>query len=148
MAIANYLKENNNEGLKKVQFSDEMASAASGGTLETLFESIAHPESKKTTLPFDPLLKLVGTKDKGPVGLKANNQMLLGYSNTHKAWVGPWALATGNSLIVKRSNALLNYSGEKNLVYEEAFVYPSFSNGFITMFAFLVFGTSIFFYPL
>jgi len=147
-AAANYLKENNNEGLKRIQFFDEMAGAASGGTLETLFESMAHPESKKTTLGYDPLLKIPGTKDKAAVGLSSKIQGFLGYSSLHKTWVGPWALATGNSLIVKRSNAILNYSGEKNLQYEEALVYPTFSEGFNEMFGMIIFGTSLFFYPL
>lgn len=147
-AVANYLKENNNEGLKRIQFFDEMAGAASGGTLETLFESMAHPESKKNNLGYDPLLKVPGTKDKAAVGLSSKNQSFLGYSSFHKSWVGPWALATGNSLIVKRSNAILNYSGDKNLVYEEALVYPSFSVGFNEMFSMIIFGTSLFFWPL
>jgi len=39
-----------------------------------------------------------------------------------------WALADGNAGIVKRSNALLNYSSK--LVYNECMVYDNFFAGF------------------
>lgn len=39
-----------------------------------------------------------------------------------------WALADGNAGIVKRSNALLNYSPK--LVYNECMVYDNFFAGF------------------
>lgn len=41
-----------------------MLGAPSGGTLETIKESLNHPEPKKTALGFDPLLKIPGSKEK------------------------------------------------------------------------------------
>jgi len=41
-----------------------------------------------------------------------------------------WALADGNAGIVKRSNALLNYSSK--FTYCESMVYPNFFAGFNT----------------
>jgi len=131
MAASNYLKENHNESLKSIKFFDEMKGAASGGTIETLFESMTHPESKKTELGYDPLLKISGSPDKSKLEFRSKLQQFLGYSNIHKSWIGMWVLATGNSLIVKRSNALLQYSGEDKLSYEEALVYPNFWFGVV-----------------
>jgi len=84
-----------------------MASAASGGSLETMFESLSHPEPVKSKLDYDALLKIPGSNEKAQGEYLTRIQSFLGYSSLHKSWVGLWALAKGNSLMVMRSNALL-----------------------------------------
>lgn len=50
-----------------------------------------------------------------------------------------WALADGNAGIVKRSNALLNYS--HTFTYQECLVFPNFFAGFNAYVQFLFLGT-------
>lgn len=59
--ISDKLKQKG-EKIKKVSFFDEFNGSASGGTLETVFESLNAVQSghKNNTLGFDPILKLNG----------------------------------------------------------------------------------------
>ena len=61
MTAANLIKESNpEEKLACIKFLDEVEANVSGGTLETVMESIFNPVDKKSNLGFDPLLKLPG----------------------------------------------------------------------------------------
>jgi len=46
--------------LQKIQFFNELNSLASGGTLETIFESLKYSQNDKSSLGFDPLIKKIG----------------------------------------------------------------------------------------
>ena len=98
LMIADKLKENK-EKLKKVQFFDEMYGSASGGTLETVFESINAVQSghKKNSLGFDPMLKNNGKNSKSDNTCKIEYQSRLGFSAIHKTWVGFFVMAMVNA---------------------------------------------------
>lgn len=71
---------------------------------------------------------------------------MLSYNSLGKSWVGMWVLSAGNMSIVKRSNALLNYSGK--FVYYEGLKFPGFFYGFNYTLLLIIFGTCLFFPPL
>ena len=103
--------------LKKVQNFDEIISAASGGTIETLYNSFTLPRKKKSKLGYDPLFKLNGSQERSEYKIKNRLPRFLGYSSLKKCFTLPFAMAMVNVEIVKRSNALLGYA--KDFSYEE-----------------------------
>lgn len=140
--IAEKLKEKG-EKLYKVNFFDEAHGAASGGTLETVFESINAVQSghKNNTLGFDPMLKLTGQKKKSDDACKINYQQRLGFSHIHKTWVGLFVMAMVNAQVVRRSNSLLGYSPKLN--YYEGLVFCNFMHGFNSTMELIIFGTLV-----
>jgi hypothetical protein len=57
LVLSNRLKKAGNETLDKVSFFDYIRSAPSGGTMATVFHSLADRTIYKSTLGYDPLLK-------------------------------------------------------------------------------------------
>jgi len=116
------LKEKNDE-LTKLDFYDDIKSAPSGGTLETMFGIISGSDKKSKDTPsldFDPLLKRAdGSKAHGK--FKAANVATLEAAgdnappqyNARSFFV----MAGVNANAVKRSNALLGYG--ENITYTE-----------------------------
>jgi len=102
--------------LKKVQNFDEVLSAPSGGTIETMFHSF-NLQKKKSKLGYDPLFKLNGSQERSEYKIKNRLPRFLGYSSLKKCFTLPFAMAMVNVEIVKRSNALLGYA--KDFSYEE-----------------------------
>lgn len=133
------------EALNKVQFYDYIRSEPSGGTLATVFHSLAARTIYKSGLGYDPLLKNAHGEKSGSK-LTAANRASLGYANRIKMWVGPFVMAPVMANCVRRSNAVNNYSD--NLVYSEEQVYPSFMAGAITFVLGLLLVLSIFLPPL
>ena len=70
----------------------------SGGTLETVFESLKAKKSKKkrSELGFDPLFKLVGKNVKSTNKTRLNSQKILGKNSVHKSWVTLFVMAMVN----------------------------------------------------
>jgi hypothetical protein len=62
------------QNLKSARLYDSIRGTASGGTLETVFAAIESRGVKRTTLPFDPLLKLPGSATKSTSGTSLRNQ--------------------------------------------------------------------------
>jgi len=124
-----------------------MDGAASGGTLETIIEHASHPLLfVKSTLGFNPLLKMPGTNNESKNVFTSSLQWLLSYSSIHSAWVGFMPGALCNLEIVRRSNAILNFG--ENFHYEESLVYKNFFEGFIATSALPVAATVFFLGPL
>lgn len=133
------------EQLGSIRFYDEINSAPSGGTLATVFHSLAGRSKYKSQLGFDPLLKTVaGSQSSNKFSLKVQGS--LGYSKERRRWVGPFVMAMVMANCIRRSNALNNYSSK--LRYYEAVVYPSFAAGFISLADALFLATVIFCPPL
>jgi len=146
LMIADELKAKG-EDLSKVHFFDEMYGSASGGTLETVFESINAVQGghKKNSLGFDPILKLNGKDSKSENSCKIEYQTRLGFSAVHKTWVGFFVMAMVNAQAVRRSNCLLGYS--PRMSYYEGLVFSNFLHGFNTTMELIIFGTLIFLPP-
>lgn len=131
--------------IKEVRIYDEINSAPSGGTLETVFHTLADRVKYKSLLGFDPLLKTVaGEKSQNKIVVK--NQTSLGYRKEQRRWVGPFVMADVMSNCIRRSNALNNYSSK--LVYNEALVYANFTGAVVQFLSLLIFGTALFLPPL
>jgi len=117
---ADKLKEKG-DTLKKIEIFDEIKGGASGGTIETIFQSLevsALYNARKANCGFDPLLKQHNTREKSESKTKPNLKKFLGYSSVHKSWIGFFVMSVCNSNVVKRSNVLLGYAPK--LEYSEA----------------------------
>ncbi|KAJ1415215.1 Saccharopine dehydrogenase-domain-containing protein [Ochromonadaceae sp. CCMP2298] len=133
------------ESLVEVSFYDEINSAPSGGTMDTVFHSLGNRVKYISKLGFDPLLKsALGSQSSNR--LVSKTQSVLGWSKEYKAWVGPFVMAMVMANCVRRSNALNNYSSR--LVYREAAVYPSFMAGYVNVMGLVLLGTMLFCPPL
>lgn len=119
-----------------------MEGGPSGGTLETIVELVSHPITEKSKLGFNPLLKLVGSKEKSKNVFSSSLHVFLGYSPDHNSWVGFFPMSLGNLEIVRRSNAILNFG--ENLHYEEGMAYPNFFMGFLSTSGLFLLGTCFF----
>jgi len=89
------LSTQHNDSLVKVEFFDEIRSAPSGGTIETIFESMKEHGGKKAK--YDPLLKLPGRDEKSNARFRSRNVSYLQYSRTQGSWVGLFIMASVNS---------------------------------------------------
>jgi short subunit dehydrogenase-like uncharacterized protein len=151
MKIANQLKSKYGESLVDIKCWDEICGSASGGTLETIFESLNNRVKVKTQLAFDPLVK-DNQGGKSESKTTVNNQTIMSYRadalKDSGSWVGNFIMAMVMANCVKRSNALNHYSGSGTLNYYEAKVYPNFMAGVIENVSMLVFGTMFVFPPL
>jgi len=142
LQIVNKLKEKG-ESLTEIEIFDELRASMSGGTLETILLAINHP--KKQTLPFDTLLTDKNGK-KSENRVENKGPMFIRWSNTFKKWVTPFIMASTNSGVVRRSNAVLDYS--KKIVYKEAQAHCNFMTAFVNAFTIAFLLTSLNFYPL
>jgi short subunit dehydrogenase-like uncharacterized protein len=139
------------EALECVSFYDEIDSAPSGGTMDTVFHSLGDRTKYTSRLGFDPLLKTAAPAPASGHQPSSNRvtsqtQSFLGYSKEYGAWVGPFVMAMVMCNCVRRSNALNNYSAK--LVYREAMVYPSFMAAYVGVAQLLVLGTVLMCPPL
>jgi len=159
--LANHFKQYDGDGdrevLTEVRFFDEQVGALSGGTMETIFESLENRVRYVAKLGFDPLLKSppslgVPPADESKANLKSNyktdihNQSTVSYSRIFQRWVGPSLMASVMSNCVRHSNAQLRYSPK--LVYAEAAAFGGFMAAVIAMIQLTVFGTALFCPPL
>lgn len=117
--------------MEKVEFFDDIPLTPSGGTLNTLVNSLSGPKSDTKRPDFDPLLKVIGKNEKVENKQKTKNQKLIG--KQRGKWIGAWFLADGNSLVIKRSNTLLQYS--PSLLYIEKKVFHNFFDAFDDLFS-------------
>jgi len=78
--------------LTTINYYDEIKSEPSGGTLETVFHSLADRVQYDSQLGFDPLLKdLIGGKSDTKTVM--NTQSFLGYDSKYlKKFVGPFIM--------------------------------------------------------
>eukprot|EP00697_Spironema_sp_BW2_P009554 gnl/Spiro4/24506_TR12145_c0_g1_i1.p1 gnl/Spiro4/24506_TR12145_c0_g1~~gnl/Spiro4/24506_TR12145_c0_g1_i1.p1 ORF type:complete len:504 (-),score=88.61 gnl/Spiro4/24506_TR12145_c0_g1_i1:118-1629(-) len=135
--------QSSNQQLASVTMYDEIRASASGGTIETILESLKDRVPYKSKIPFDPMDKMTSGERSSCKVVNANRKFL---GRSRGFWVGPFLMAAVNVNCVRRSNAMLGYGPQ--LVYEEAVVYPSFFAGFVTNIGLLILGTSFFCPPL
>jgi len=138
-AVAAKIKSSG-EAVKSATFYDEIRSQASGGTMETVRQSLTGRAPYKATLGFDPLLKSIDGSQSSSRMVSAN-QAFLSYSSENRTWVGPFVMAAVMANCIRRSNAVNQY-GPK-VVYKEAAVYSGFMAGFVQTFGLLFFGTAL-----
>jgi len=147
------------EVLNEVRFFDEQLGELSGGTMETLFESLENRARYVSRLGFDPLLKaLPNSVSPQPVteenknSLKSAyqtiiaNQSTVGYSRIFRKWIGPSLMSSVMSNCIRHSNAQMMYSPK--LRYIEANALGGFMYANSSMVQLMVFGTSLFCPPL
>lgn len=133
------------EAITEVRLYDEINSNPSGGTMATIQHALSHRVQARSSLGFDPLIKLPnGTK--GNHKFSVANQTLLGYSYEEKTWVGPFLMAWVMSNCVRRSNTINNYGPQ--LKYKEMMVFPNFFAAFVTMVSLMIFGSIVMIPPL
>ena len=133
--------------LVKVQFFDELKGGISGGTIDTMLSIGIDQKYKEQRYEFDPYYQSIDgkklkhkTKDTSPMMPKPS---LKGDGK----WTIPWLMAVINYDVVKRSNALLHSETDnevqKNLLYEEFWVQPSFKDAFVSWFGTIVSATAL-----
>jgi short subunit dehydrogenase-like uncharacterized protein len=128
------------EKLVKVNIYDEINSAPSGGTIETLFNSLETPHQHKSKNKWDPLLNL-SDGSKGQDTRSQLHGLVPSYSSDMKRWTGNFVMSPVNFGVVKRCNAVLRYGPhDAKLVYAEAKVYPGFMAAVIEFVWTLYFG--------
>jgi len=126
MVISDKFKEKDFE-IESINFYDEFNGSASGGTIETISNSLNMKSIDKyqAKVKFDPLL-MNENGQKSEFGTTDASCKTIYYSRDMKSWCGFWLMVPVMITCVKRSNALLGYS--KNLRYSEAQV---FRHGFM-----------------
>lgn len=144
------------ESLVEIKAWDEIKGSASGGTLETVFESVNNRQKLNTSLKFDPLMKFRAGDGSAAVASDSktvsNNQSFLGYRKDalqgKGRWTGWFVMSMVMANCIKRSNALNKYSGSGTLKYYEALVHANFMAGFNDLISMLFLGISFVFPPL
>jgi len=138
-----------NETITKVSIYDEIRSAPSGGTIETLFNSLETPHVHKSSLGYDPLLKASdGTTSTAGQGVEGKlHGYLPGYSSEFGRYTGAFVMSAVNVNAIKRSNAVCKYAPSTDkFVYQEARAFPGFMAVFID-FMYMVFFAMAFVLP-
>ena len=91
----------------------------SGGTYESL--SKVNEEANKDKEIFKVVINPYGLNPIGEQdGLDRSDLRKIIYDKSSKSWIGPFMMAAINTKIVRRSNALSNYSYGKDFMYNEA----------------------------
>lgn len=145
-----------NDTIKSISFYDDIRAAPSGGTLATLFASFATPlsrtrrilgaDGKSTECKFDTMvLDAKGSKSPNRLSTRTNPSMCCSYSGSARAFVGPFVMQPVNANVVKRSNALLNYS--RSISYYEVLKHSGLMSAWLAVLERFWFATAIFFPP-
>jgi short subunit dehydrogenase-like uncharacterized protein len=101
-------------------FLGESRGGGSGGTVASMFEiaQAARGDAKVRRLLGDPYaLNPDRKKERGPDG---SDQMGVHYDGDLKMWTGPFLMASINTRVVRRSNALLDYAYGRDFRYSES----------------------------
>ena len=111
-------------------FCGPMKGGVSGGTVASmmeLLEAASHdPELRR--LVGDPYALMPNrAKDRGPDGA---DQMDVRYDDRLEQWTGPFVMAAINTRVVRRSNALMDFSYGKEFAYSEAMSFGGGPKGF------------------
>ena len=140
--LANEMQKRHGDALASVDCLNEVRGAASGGTLATVFHHASASPGRKHK--FDPLLAAGGVKSASRTVNRSRK--FLGRNRAAGVWVGPSFMASINGEIVKRGNALGDWT--PSLRYSEAHVYPSLSAGIVTIVTLVVLVHAVLFPPL
>lgn len=117
--LAEKLKKDHNEDLIEAELFDEIVSKPSGGTVATILNSIP-PPSYKSDAGFDPSYI---TKDQTQSKNRTTSKLTMLPTYKNNKYLSHFVMSSVNYQVIKRSNALNNYS--KKLVYKESEVNPN-----------------------
>lgn len=134
------------EQLSTVEILDNGSFEMSGGTINTISHIIDNPPSlHSATLGFDPICKMLGSKQKSPNSLEVQSLTSFPFDQLG-GHIGRSISTNINSEIVNRCNILSNYA--QKLVYREGQLYPNCLISFIQMFKVVMMMTCLFCAPL
>lgn len=124
--------QSKNETLVRTDHFNEGRGRFSGGTLKSLLLKVdGHVTKDSQRLPFDPLLARYdhsGQLVKSATKTRAKLDRCIGKDPLIEGWTMMSLIAFGNSRVVSRSNAILDY--KNGFVYREAMVSSHFVNAF------------------
>lgn len=111
-------------------FTGESSGAASGGTIATMLmlSEMAGEDRAMRRLLFDPYALDPEPGRRGPDG---PDQRGVRFDADLGRWTGPWIMATINSRVVRRSNALLGGAYGEGFRYSEAMSFPAGPKGLV-----------------
>lgn len=99
-----------------------MKGGISGGTYASL--SRVKEEAEKDHSIYEILGNPYGLNPKGEMqGSDKPDLMRVKFDDASKSWIGPFVMASINTKVVRRSNALSNYAYGKDFRYEESTIY-------------------------
>jgi len=106
------------------------AGGVSGGTVASMMNMMDEAKTDKSIFETlqDPYALNPLNQPRGPDG---NDQMGTVYDHDFRQWTGPFMMAGINTRVVRRSNALLNYSYGREFRYSEAILTGSGPGGYI-----------------
>jgi len=106
------------------------AGGVSGGTVASMMNMMDEAKTDKSIFETlqDPYALNPLNQPRGPDG---NDQMGTVYDYDFRQWTGPFMMAGINTRVVRRSNALLNYSYGREFRYSEAILTGSGPGGYI-----------------
>ena len=106
------------------------AGGVSGGTVASMMNMMDEAKTDKSIFETlqDPYALNPLNQPRGPDG---SDQMGTVYDHDFKQWTGPFMMAGINTRVVRRSNALLNYSYGREFRYSEAILTGSGPGGYI-----------------
>ena len=106
------------------------AGGVSGGTVASMMNMMDEAKIDKSIFETlqDPYALNPLNQPRGPDG---NDQMGTVYDSDFRQWTGPFMMAGINTRVVRRSNALLNYSYGREFRYSEAILTGSGPGGYI-----------------
>jgi short subunit dehydrogenase-like uncharacterized protein len=106
------------------------AGGVSGGTVASMMNMMDEAKTDKSIFETlqDPYALNPLNQPRGPDG---NDQMGTVYDHDFRQWSGPFMMAGINTRVVRRSNALLNYSYGREFRYSEAILTGSGPGGYI-----------------
>lgn len=106
------------------------AGGVSGGTVASMMNMMDEAKTDKSIFETlqDPYALNPLNQPRGPDG---NDQMGTVYDHDFRQWTGPFMMAGINTRVVRRSNALLNYSYGRAFRYSEAILTGSGPGGYI-----------------
>ena len=106
------------------------AGGVSGGTVASMMNMMDEAKTDKSIFETlqDPYALNPLNQPRGP---DSNDQMGTVYDHDFRQWTGPFMMAGINTRVVRRSNALLNYSYGREFRYSEAILTGSGPGGYI-----------------
>jgi short subunit dehydrogenase-like uncharacterized protein len=106
------------------------AGGVSGGTVASMMNMMDEAKTDKSIFETlqDPYALNPLNQPRGPDG---NDQMGTVYDHDFRQWSGPFMMAGINTRVVRRSNALLNYSYGREFRYSEAILTGSGPGGYM-----------------
>eukprot|EP01061_Rhynchopus_euleeides_P000378 TRINITY_DN1024_c0_g1_i1.p1 TRINITY_DN1024_c0_g1~~TRINITY_DN1024_c0_g1_i1.p1 ORF type:complete len:506 (+),score=190.34 TRINITY_DN1024_c0_g1_i1:36-1520(+) len=134
-------REDPNAQLKKVVHVNRIKSQPSGGTLETVFSIMFGTDKYQSAIKYDPLLN-TADQEKSDFFLKLAPVILRQYEGH---WHSYAVMSSANSMIARRSNALLKYG--KNVHYEEGQVTSGFLAALVSTLELITFAAVVAFPP-